>query len=195
MPLLVQRVRGIRIRLALTGIGRLIRIRRSGCRSGIAIRRWIGLPLLVGGVRGIRIRLALWDREVDSDRAPDSGTDSADGDRHSECSDKHWPVGPAEDIDSEDRRNIRGLRPVDWDRPDYWNKDFLVALDSGTGYPDREHSRRIAAAGFDRDHRLVESSPLRRDIPGKGDSLGPSGNPDWDTRVVDTRLFVRKDWS
>ena len=50
---------------------------------------------------------------VDSNRAPDSGTDSADWDTHSDYPDRHWPVGPAEDIDSVERRNIPGSRLVD----------------------------------------------------------------------------------
>ena len=128
------------------------------------------------------------DREVDSDRALDSGTDSADWDTHFDYSDRHWPAGPAEDIDSGERRNIPGSRLVDWGKQDCWNREFLVALGSGTGYWEREHSRRIAAVGSDRDHRLVASSLERMDSPGKGDILVPSDTPDWDT------LFVRKDW-
>ena len=128
--------------------------------------------------------------EVGSDRASDSGTGS-DLERDSDYSDRHWPVGPAEDIDFGKRRSIPGPRLVDWDRQDYWNRDFLVALGSGTGYRDKEHSRRIGAADFDRDHMLVESSPGKRDIPGKGDILVPSGILGQDTRAVDTRPFVR----
>ena len=126
---------------------------------------------------------------VDSDRAPDSGTGSADWDTHFDYSDRHWPAGPAEDIDSGERRNIPGSRLVDWGRQDCWKRVFLVALGSDTGYWEREHFRRIAAVGFDRDHRLVASSLERMDSPGKGDILLPSDTPDRDT------LFVRKDWS
>jgi len=104
-------------------------------------------------------------------------------------------VGPDQDIvvDS-DRAPDSSTGSADWDRPDCWNRDFLVALGSGTGYLDREHFRRIVAAGFGRDHKLVESSLGRMGIPGKGDILALSGNPDWDTRFVALRLIVRKDW-
>ena len=98
--------------------------------------------------------------------------DSADWDTHSEYSDRHRPVGSVADSDFEERRNIRELKVVGWDKQDCWNRDSLVAFGSDTGYPDREDSRRIAAAGFDKDHRPVESNPGRLDI------LVPSGNPD-----------------
>ena len=90
---------------------------------------------------------------------------------------------------------IRELKLVDWDSQDRWNRDFLVALGLGTGYWDKENSLRIAAAGFDKDHTIAEGSPAWMDIPAKGDSLVPSGHPDWDTRFVDTHPFVHhKDW-
>ena len=126
------------------------------------------------------------DMEVDLDRALDWDT-GFDWDKHSDYSDRLWPVGPAADIDSEDRRNIRGQKLVDRDTQDDWNRDWLVALDSGTGYPDREHSPRIAPVGFDRGHKVVERNPVKMDIP------MPSGNPDWHTRLVDIPPFVRKD--
>ena len=134
------------------------------------------------------------DMAFDSDRALDSGKGS-DLSSHSDCSDKPRLVGLVADIDSEDRGNIRGPRLVDWDSQDPWDRDFLAALGSGTGYSNRENFRRIAAAGFDRDHTVVESSLGRMDIPGKMDSLVPSGHPDWGTRFVDIYPFVhRKDW-
>lgn len=132
--------------------------------------------------------------EFDLDRAPDSSMGS-DLSSHSDCSDRHRLVGPAAGIDSEERRDIQGRRLVDWDRPDCWNRDFLVALGLGTGYSEREHSRHIAAAGFDRDYTVAVRSPARMDSPAKGDRLVPSGNSDWEVRFVDSRPFVRrKDW-
>lgn len=134
------------------------------------------------------------DTEFDLDRAPDSGSGSADWDRHSDYSDRHWLVGPAEDIDFEGRGDSPGWRPVDWDRQDCWNRDLVVALGSGTGYLEKEHSRRIAVVGFDRDHTVVESSLGKMGIPGKGNSLVQFGYLDWGTPFVELRLFVRKDW-
>ena len=125
----------------------------------------------------------------------DSGTDSADWDTHSDYSDRHRAAGLVDHIDFGERRNIPGSRLVDWDRPDCWKRDFLVVLGLGTGYWDKENSLRIAAAGFDRDHTVVEGSLGRMDIPGKMDSLVPSGHPDWGTRFVDIHPFVHcKDW-
>ena len=130
----------------------------------------------------------------DRDMAFDSGTGS-DWSSHSDCSDKPPLVGLAGGIDSEERRNILGLRFVDWGSQDCRNRDFLVALGSGIGYSGRENFRRIAVAGFDRDHTVAESSLGRMDVPGKVDSLVPFGTPDWDTRFVDIHPFVRcTDW-
>ena len=126
------------------------------------------------------------DREFDSDRVPDSGSDLSS---HFDCWDRHRLVGPAADIDSEGRGDIREPRLVDRDSQACWNRDFLVVPGSGTGYSDRTNLRRIAAAGFDRDHTVAERSLARMDI------LVSSDNLDWDTRFVDIHLVVRrKDW-
>ena len=70
-----------------------------------------------------------------------------------------------------ERRNILGPRLVGWGRQDWWNRDFLVALGPGRGYWEGEHSRRIAAADFDKGHTVVEDSLERMDIPEERDIL------------------------
>ena len=119
---------------------------------------------------------------------------SADWDTYSDYSDRHWPAGLAEDIDSVERRGIPGPRLVDWGRQDCWNRDFLAALGSSTDCLEMGRSRRIAAVGFDKGHRLAESSLERMDSPERVDILAPSGNLDWDIRAVALRLVVRRDW-
>jgi hypothetical protein len=91
------------------------------------------------------------------------------------------------------RGKSRGLKLAVRDSQDCWNRDFVVALGSGTGYPERELFRRIVAAAFDRDHTVVESSLEKMDIPGKGDSLVRFGCLGWGTPFVDIRPFERKD--
>ena len=100
-------------------------------------------------------------------------------------SDRHRLVAPAADIDSEDRGNIRWPGLVDWDRPDYWNRDFLVALALGTGYSGT-NPLRIAAAGFDKNHTVAERSLAWMDI------LVSSGHSDWDSCFADIHPFVRR---
>ena len=124
----------------------------------------------------------------------DSDKDFADWDKHADYSDRYRPVNPVVDSDFEDRTNIRKPRLVDRGRRDCWNRDFLVAPGSVTGYSDRERSRRIGSVDFDRDHSFVESSLGKMDMPENRDSHLSFGIPAQDTRFVHTRLFVRRDW-
>ena len=55
-----------------------------------------------------------WGREGERRWEADSGTGSADLDRHSAHEGMNWPGDFAAGIDSGDRRNTLGLKLVDW---------------------------------------------------------------------------------
>lgn len=153
----------------------------TGCKR-VASAGWSGMKSL-GRVGPVQYRAVVdrdfgyWDTPVDSDTV-------AGSDKNFGIPDSHCLPHLVEGTRVVDLQDIPVQRPVGQDRSENRKRDQPVDLGWRTGPLDRVCLPRSPVVDLDRDHRVVDHKPVRKDRFDSRHILVDQDNPGWDIRFV-----------